>query len=171
MLPPLVRTFVALSMDRDSDDAAEYLRKVADVLHMFSQGDPVVKTHFAKPAVLEGMLRVLHTLPQEVLILILRSIRNITMDVNTLDLLEAAGAIPALIPILSSTYPENVNQALLSLYYLCQIKASRQEQAAVAGIIPHLQRFIRQNHSLNQFAYPIIFLLGKTSPRYVLIIT
>lgn len=87
------------------------------------------------------------------------------MDVNTLDLLEAAGAIPALIPFLSSQYPENVNQALLSLYYLCQIKSSRQEQAAAAGIVPHLQRFIRSNHSLNQFAFPIIFLLGKTSAR------
>ena len=78
-----------------------------------------------------------------------------------------------------------MKESLLSLYYLCQIKSSRQEQAAlsgapqqpstqlalfthcwVAGIIPHLQRFIRTNHSLNQFAYPMACWLGMTSTRF-----
>jgi secreted Zn-dependent insulinase-like peptidase len=51
------------------------------------------------------------------------------------------------------------------MFYLCQLNASRQEQAAIAGIIPHLQAFIRRNHPLKQFAYPILFKLAKTSKR------
>jgi len=98
-------------------------------------------------------------------LLLLKSIRNISMDTTTLDLLEKAGAIPALIPYLDSSQPYNVNEALLSLYYLCQIKSSRQEQAALSGIIPHLQRFISTRHPLNQFAYEIVFQLGKTSTK------
>ena len=48
-----------------------YARKIGEVLSMFSQGDPVVKTHFAKRDVITGMLRVLSSLPQEVLINVL----------------------------------------------------------------------------------------------------
>jgi hypothetical protein len=48
------------------------------------------------------------------------------------------------------------------MYYLCQINTSRQEQAAFNGIIPHLQRIIRANHPLKQFAFFIIFLIGKS---------
>jgi hypothetical protein len=66
-----------------------------------------------------------------------------------------SGAIPALIPFLSSEMPvswleadlacsaaqlelnsafqENANQSLLTMYYLCQLKISRQEQAALSG--------------------------------------
>lgn len=164
LLEPLSKTLIAIQSDTESADAPDYVLKIAKILHLFSQGDKVVKLHFAKPAVIESMLRVLPSLPQEILILLLKSIRNISMDSTTLDLLESAGAIPALIPFLdASQVSENQHQVLLTMYYLCQIKSSRQEQAALSGIIPHLQRFIRLDHPLKQFAYPIIFLLAKTS--------
>jgi hypothetical protein len=166
LLEPLTRQLYAVHLDKESDQAPAFVLKIAAILHLFSQGDKVVKLHFAKPAVIESMLRVLPTAPQEPLILLLKSIRNISMDSTTLDLLEAAGAIPALVPFLdASAVSENQHQVLLTMYYLCQIKASRQEQAALSGIIPHLQRFVREEHPLKQFAYPIIFLLAKTSWR------
>ena len=162
----MTRTLQEVQADRESEDAPAFVLKIAGILHMFSQGDKVVKLHFARPSVIESMLRVLPSVPQEPLILLLKSIRNISMDSTTLDLLEAAGAIPALIPFLDPmAASENQHQVLLTMYYLCQIKGSRQEQAALSGIIPHLQRFIREEHSLKQFAYPIIFLLAKTSWR------
>lgn len=74
-------------------------------------------------------------------------------------------AIPALIPFLNSSHTENQHQVLLTMYYLCQIKTSRQEQAATSGLIPHLQRFVLGDHPLKQFAFPILFLLGKSSSR------
>jgi hypothetical protein len=157
---------LSIHLDRESVDAPDYVSKIAKILHLFSQGDKVVKNHFAKPTVIQNMLRVLPSVPQDVLILLLKSIRNISMDSTTLDLLESAGAIPALIPFLEATQvSENQHQVLLTMYYLCQIKSSRQETAALSGIIPHLQRFIRLDHPLKQFAYPIIFLLAKTSSK------
>lgn len=54
---------------------------------------------------------------------------------------------------------------LLILYYLCTIKASRQEQASRSGLIPHLQRAIKENNPFKQFALAIFFQLAKTSRR------
>jgi hypothetical protein len=85
------------------------------------------------------------------------------MDCDTLDSLEQSGAIPGLLPFLSSQIPEQQNQVLLTMFYLCQIKASRQERAAQCGIIPHLQRFVRADHPMKQFAYPMLFNLAKAS--------
>jgi len=111
------------------------------------------------------MLTCLSNLPHEELVLILKSIRQLAMENGTLDLLEQAGAIPALVPYFNNPHPEVQNQVLSSMYYLCRLTPSRQEQAAVSGIIPHLQKMIRANHPLKQFAFDILFNLGKTSRR------
>merc|ERR1719234_1082691 len=42
------------------------------------------------------------------------------------------------------------------MYYILQIKLSRQEEAARHGVIPHLQRIIQSNHALKEFAFPMI---------------
>jgi len=166
LLSPLVSALHAINADKQSESAPGYAKKIGEILYLFSyQGDAVVKTHFAKPSVIEGMLRVLPELPQDVLLLVLKSIRYVCLDSNTCDLLEAAGAIPALMPLLDSAYVENQNFVLQIMYYLCQLKTSRQEQVALAGIIPHLQRVIVNQNPLKQFAYPIIFMLAKTSAR------
>ena len=163
LLAPLARTLKDINADKESPDAVEYTKKVCVIIHLFSQGDSKVKQYFAKPAVMRVLLQILPDLPHEPLTLILKSIRNITMDSSTLDLLENAGAIPALAPHLSSSHHDIQIQVLMSMYYLSTIKASRQEQAARCGVIPHLQRFILKNHPLKQFALPIMFQLAKTS--------
>ena len=165
LLSPLTTVLELINEDKRNGEAPGYVRKIAEVLHWFAQGDKVVKAAFAKKEIIQSMLRVLPSLEQEVLILLLKSICLIAMDPTTLDAFESAGAIPALIPFLSSPFPENQHQVLLSMYYLCQIKASRQEQAAMCGLIPHLERFIRSDHPLKQFAYPIIFQLAKCSNK------
>jgi hypothetical protein len=109
------------------------------------------------------MLFVLPLLSDSVSFDILRSLRAVSMDPNALDMLEEAGAIPALIPFLGSKVMSHQIEALVNIYYLCSIKASRQEEAALNGVIPHLQRLIITKHPFNQFAYPIIFALCKTS--------
>jgi hypothetical protein len=221
LLPPLATTLLRVSRDAQEvtaaaaqaaalgqapppqlSDAPAYLVKICKILHLFSQADSVVKHALAKREVLECIISALPTLPHECLLLVLKSMRQIAMDSGTLDLLEASGAIPALMPYFNSPQPvrgrwewssapslqaltlvfryclpplllccgcgeqEVQNQVLLSMYYLCQLTPSRQEQAAVCGIIPHLQKIIRANHPLKQFAFPIIFLLGRTNKRY-----
>jgi len=158
----LTQILLAVNNDHESKDAEGYAVKIGKILFLFSQGDHVVKTAFAKPDVLQGMFQALPTLPSDVLLLILKSIRQLAMDDTTLDSLEQAGAIPALIPYFNSPHPEVQNQVLLSMYYLCQLNQPRQEQAAASGIIPHVQRIIRANHPLKQFAFPIICSLAKT---------
>jgi len=136
------------------------------ILELFVNGDAVVKTYFHDYTLVEIMVKLLPTLPQQSVILILKTIRQISMTTTEmLDMLADAGAIPALVRFLDSKFLENQSQAIVALYYLCQVNKPRQTQAALAGIIPHLQRFITTNHSLNQFAYPTLFAIASASPQ------
>lgn len=42
------------------------------------------------------------------------------------------------------------------MFNLCRLSRSRQEQAAIAGVVPHLQYFVAVNSHLKQFALPIL---------------
>jgi hypothetical protein len=61
-----------LNEDEDSPDSAEYARRAADILNMFSLGDPIVRSQFARLEVLQGLMQRMATLPQPVLLPILR---------------------------------------------------------------------------------------------------
>lgn len=105
------------------------------------------------------------SVPADQQILLAKTFRNLSMDDSTLDALEAAGAIPRLVPLLRSNPQANevANQILMCMHYLCKIKISRQEAMAAAGIVPHLQRFVREDHPLKQFALPIVKTLSTCS--------
>jgi hypothetical protein len=49
-----------------------------------------------------------------------------------------------------------VQQIVASLFYLCRLDPGRQEMAAKAGVIPHLQSIINSNSPLKQFVLPIV---------------
>jgi hypothetical protein len=108
---------------------------------------------------------VIDSVPAEQQILLAKTFRNLSMDDTTLDALEEAGAIPRLVPLLRSNPQANevANQVLMCMHYLCKIKVSRQEAMAAAGIVPHLQRFVREDHPLKQFALPIVKTLSTCS--------
>ena len=90
----------------------EYALKIANVIHLFSNGDATVKQYLAKPAVMETLLHSLPKFSHDVLNLVLKSIRHISMEPTTLDLLAQAGAIHALVPFLAS--PHSVRHAMPS---------------------------------------------------------
>ena len=50
------------------------------------------------------------------------------------------------------------------MYNMCKIDRDRQAEAAEAGIIPHLQHFIRTNSPLKQFALPIVCDMAHCKP-------
>ena len=83
---------------------------------------------------------------------LLKALRWLSMVPPNLDLLQEAGAIATLVPLLAwkATHP----WAMIALFYLCRINRSRQEQAARAGIVPHLQRAIADRSNQRQFALP-----------------
>lgn len=89
--------------------------------------------------------------------LLLKCIKNMSMEPAALVELENCGAIGALIPLLTSPLRDRcLNHVLPCMYNLCRINKRRQEQAAVQGLIPHLQRLITEESHLRQFALPII---------------
>lgn len=54
-------------------------------------------------------------------------------------LLQDSGTIPKLLPFLGRTNPVALQaEALHALYNLCKISRTRQEAAAVAGVVPRL---------------------------------
>jgi hypothetical protein len=141
-----------------------YVVKIAALLEMLANGDPQVKQHFTRGHVLQILIALVPSLPQAALILVLKAIRHLSVDPAVLEVLDRAGAIPTLVPFLSSPHQENVTQVLLVMYYMCSVYPARQNQAAGAGIVPHLARFIRTKDVLKEFAFPILFPMAKNGP-------
>ena len=96
--------------------------------------------------------------------LLLKCIKNLSMEPTALVELEQVGAIGTLIPLLDGPIRERCkNHVMPCLFNLCRINKRRQELAALEGIIPHLQRLINEESHLRQFALPIICDLAHTS--------
>ncbi|KAF4317300.1 hypothetical protein BBO99_00007878 [Phytophthora kernoviae] len=177
------------------------LHKTCDVFVLFSQGDSVVKEHMCDGAILEGLLEAIHPgaplfnssdkqqedeqvfLPLirhsdqfvAAMLKVLKCIRNLSMEPSTLEKLDRAGAIPALVrllneqeaegPLLSDSKRKEVeNIVLQSMFYLCRINRNRQTHAAQAGVIPSLIKVVRNSSPLKQFALPILCDLAHASP-------
>lgn len=144
-------------------DPEEYVNRIATILEWFANGDSVVNAQFINVEVQRILVRMLYTLPQTALLPILKSLRAVSMNPYALDSLAEAGAIPALIPFLSSKLMENQAQVLQTMYYLCYFNVQRVEEAARYGIIPHLQRIITTKLPFNQFAYSVLFSVCNAS--------
>ncbi|SPQ96539.1 non-specific serine/threonine protein kinase [Plasmodiophora brassicae] len=163
LLRPLSETLLRISA---SSTNLELVHKSLNVMLIFAErGDGVVKGYLAKKGVLDVLLKLLDILPESGVIIVLKIIRHMTMEVQVRDELEAFGAIPKLVSLLDSPVISYTNQILPAMYYLFRIKASRQEQMALCGIIPLLQRNIVGDSHLKQFALPMICKFAHTSAR------
>ena len=94
-------------------------------------------------------------------ITMLKFIKNLSMLSTTLDALYNSNAIEVLIDLLSSSmkelhFKEISNQVLNTMYNLCRLSQRRQEDAALNGIIPLLQRVVKTERPLKEFALPIL---------------
>ena len=91
----------------------------------------------------------------------LKFIKNLSMLSTTLDSLQNSNAIDVLTELLRTSskerhFREISNQVLNTIYNLCRLNKSRQEDAALNGIIPILQRIFATEHPLKEFALPIL---------------
>lgn len=109
----------------------------------------------------------------------LKFIKNLSMLSSTLETLQNSNAIEVLTGLLdkSRTAPhfkvspvtdkpkiyladdkqqEISNQVLNTMYNLCRLSKSRQEEAAMNGIIPVLQTIVKTERPLKEFALPIL---------------
>ncbi|KYQ88661.1 putative protein serine/threonine kinase [Tieghemostelium lacteum] len=145
---------------QDPEVASTYPDKIINLFIMFSSADSVVRKSMSSVEVIRTVLDTLSHLSSEQLVKVLKSIRQLSMDHNTLQNLQNAGTIRTLVPYLGQRTGPHIaeihNQVLNTMFHLCRLEPERQYQAAVDGIIPHLQFFITTHSPLNQFALPII---------------
>ena len=186
LLPRLACAFELVVKDPATKNI--YADKIADIFLIFSKGDTVVKTHFCEdhkpsahstssskdkdtkdkdrePYVLRSLLNVLSEVSPSIFLKVLKCISALSMSSNTLDRLASAGAIKTLVPYMGrregSLMMETHQQLFSALYNLCRLNPGRQLVAAKAGIIPHLQWVIQENHPLKQFALPTLFEMAR----------
>ena len=151
--------------------------KCAEIFLLFSCADPVVKARMATGRaggrVLHGLMRVLSSpenFESALTLKVLRCVKHLCMgEAAHMDELQKARAVPHLVALLrvkqggGRLEAEMRNQCVNALYLLCQISRSRQEEAALHGVLPLLQEIIRQRSPLKEFALPIVCDIAKAS--------
>lgn len=91
----------------------------------------------------------------------LKFIKNLSMLATTLDALQNSNAIEVLTDLLNASmklphFRDVSNQVLNTMYNLCRLSKARQEDAALSGVIPLLQRIVLTERPLKEFALPIL---------------
>ncbi|EEB09272.2 STE/STE11/CDC15 protein kinase Cdc7 [Schizosaccharomyces japonicus yFS275] len=171
---PLSKIFLK-ALASDDNVSKECLSHTADILLTLSQADGFVKESLASVTVLRRLLRVLFYLPQNVLVIMLKFIKNLSMVPQALDVLREVNAVQILTEILKesktkSYTKEVINQALAALYNLCRLHRESQEIAVYSGVVPILQFITATEKFMKEFALPILFALpraGKTCRKYL----
>lgn len=128
-----------------------HVTKLAFLLQTFAaRADPSVKVKMMTQPVLDPMVEQIadRHVPESASQSILCCIRDLSRDPQTHHALQSAAAIDTLVEYLSvDTNPGADTKArhliISSLHNLCIVSPSRQELAAKAGLVPHLQRYIR----------------------------
>ncbi|BGP47541.1 Protein kinase of the Mitotic Exit Network [Rhodotorula kratochvilovae] len=160
LLDPLSTALLAVC--GDGDDLAESAKaKIVHILLLFAQSDHKVKEAMARRAILLRLVKAAGVLEPELLAVLLKTLKNLSMLPAALDPLQHAGAIEMLVAILAQTYrgrlaAEIQNHAVNALFNLCRLSKARQAEAAAAGAIPLLQRIVGDSSPLKQFALPIL---------------
>ncbi|RLO04289.1 hypothetical protein DYB28_002910 [Aphanomyces astaci] len=112
VLPKLIAVYNRLVLaifKQHTMQLVDELHKICDIFLLFSQGDVVVKEHMCDLVVLEGLLYSLnpgtaiakHDAYSMAMVKILKCIRNMSMEPNTLENLDRAGTIPTLVQVLT----------------------------------------------------------------------
>eukprot|EP00927_Polykrikos_kofoidii_P050324 TRINITY_DN44236_c0_g1_i1.p1 TRINITY_DN44236_c0_g1~~TRINITY_DN44236_c0_g1_i1.p1 ORF type:complete len:1207 (+),score=189.47 TRINITY_DN44236_c0_g1_i1:462-3623(+) len=158
--------------------ALHYLEVVINLL-LFSarEGDAVVKMYMATGQVLEGLVAALEFLPNDLQVPVCKIFMSLAQEPSVLNMLENAGLVAVLVHVLSchcepSSKPEAsevaakatnetadrdaCSQCVKALFFLCRLSRPRQEQAALAGVVPLLQELVTQGHPLKVNAFELL---------------
>jgi len=157
LLDPLSVTLEHALHD-SNPSVTKYIDRIVNIFLLFSQTEA---ESMVNGRVISRLFDILNKLPPNLHVVMLKCIKNLSMNSNTLEALENVDAIEVLTEILvksAPTYsPEISNQVLNTMYNLCRINKTRQEKGARAGIVPHLMYFVEKRMTLKQFALPILF--------------
>ncbi|KAJ5081519.1 hypothetical protein NUU61_009783 [Penicillium alfredii] len=135
--------------------------RIANIFYIFSQAENHVKEMVAERTVLHRVLKELRRMSPAHQITMLKFIKNLSMLSTTLDSLQNSNAIDVLTDLLRLTmkrthFREVSNQILNTIYNMCRLNKSRQEDAALNGIVPLLQKIVKTERPLKEFALPIL---------------
>ena len=135
--------------------------RIVGIFLCFSQAENYVKEIVADRMVLKRVLKDLKRMSSASLITMLKFIKNLSMLSTTLDALQNSNAIEVLTDLLSSSmkqanFDDISNNVLNIMFNLCRLSKTRQEDAALNGIIPLLQQLVRTQRPVKEFALPIL---------------
>ncbi|KEQ71885.1 cell division control protein Cdc15, partial [Aureobasidium namibiae CBS 147.97] len=135
--------------------------RIVNIFVLFSQAENHVKETVADRMVLKRVLKDLKRMSPQHQITMLKFIKNLSMLATTLDALQNSNAIEVLTDLLNASmkvphFREISNQVLNIMYNLCRLSKTRQEDAALNGVIPLLQRIVKTERPLKEFALPIL---------------
>ena len=146
----------------EEDEQAEIIEgRIVNIFLLFSQAENHVKESVADRMVLKTVLKDLRRMSPQHQITMLKFIKNLSMLATTLDALQNSNAIEVLTDLLGASmnaahFREISNQVLNTMYNLCRLSKARQEDAALNGVIPLLQRIVQTERPLKEFALPIL---------------
>ena len=169
-------------LDEEGDLARVTEARIVNIFLLFSQAENHVKETVADRMVLKRVLKDLRRMRPASQITMLKFIKNLSMLATTLDALQNSNAIEVLTDFLgtameqqqhapaasrssrapagavgsTSNFREITNQLLNTMFNLCRLSKSRQEDAALSGLIPLLQRIVQTERPLKEFALPIL---------------
>jgi serine/threonine protein kinase len=168
-------------LDEEGDLARVVESRIVNIFLLFSQAENHVKETVADRMVLKRVLKDLRRMSPMCQITMLKFIKNLSMLATTLDALQNSNAIEVLTDFLgtaieqqqsqhrrrqhstaspsagsTSNFREITNQLLNTMFNLCRLSKSRQEDAALSGLIPLLQRIVQTERPLKEFALPIL---------------
>ncbi|KAJ5320379.1 hypothetical protein PENANT_c010G08384 [Penicillium antarcticum] len=148
-------------LDEDGELAEVIEGRIANIFFIFSQAENHVKEMVAERTVLHRVLKELRRMSPVHQITMLKFIKNLSMLSTTLDSLQNSNAIDVLTDLLRfnlkrAHFREVSNQILNTIYNMCRLNKSRQEDAALNGIVPLLQKIVMTERPLKEFALPIL---------------
>lgn len=181
ILGPLSASLFAIIKVKPIDE--EVAKNAVDVLLLFcqvAQADAHVRNAFATRNVMTYIVRALNFLPLHLLVTATKAVKHLATSPQLIDVLQNSNAMETLVSLLGKTLPsrsqgndkktksyanEICSHIFQTVYSLCRLSKSRQEEAAVAGIIPLLKRVIVTKSQLEQFALPVLCDLANASER------
>jgi len=171
----------------EKESSWDYLEKLVMITTIFAHSDPHVQQRMASENVLLGIINPLISmslssnnalsLPEDIsratdLILgLLKCVRNLMVDATTHNNLDMAQAIVTLMPLLESSSKglfigDLKMNTLECMFHLCRIDKTRQELAARNGLIRILQKCIKEENALTRkYAFPLLCEMAHASGR------
>jgi len=162
-----------------SSNGKYYRELVAETLYRVAkrgEGCQEVSDALVDIRIIHGCLAQLSVVPRSTATKILGLIYLLSNQPSAFETLQNAGAIPKLVQCLEVNYKSEHRQAwgiaLKSLHNLCAVNKERQEQAAMAGLIPILVKIVSTDaqeketaKSAVALAVPLLCAMASTSRK------